>query len=450
MDYDFMSLVDEYLESAIEDLSKLIECKSVLDEYIPASSSPFGEGAHKAIDIMEAMAKRDGFPFLNDSYYACEIKYGSGDDIAVLGHLDVVPADGDWKTNPFMLTRIDNVLYGRGTTDDKGPVIATYYALKILKDLGVKFNKTVKMILGCDEESGSRCLEHYFRNHKKPELGFSPDADFPLIYGEKAFSNFDIAGPLDKDSIIKEWESGSRINIVPDTCRVLLKGDYKCEFYSFLKEKNYKGEVKGDTYITYGLSAHGSMPELGLNSNFIMAEFIQTIKKDNFISFIMNYLSYDPYGQKMGIDIEYKDMGKLSLNPGVFKVSDGQCLIMCDCRTPKDDHYILIDKKVDKCAKAFNLSYVKKERKRIHYVDPNSYLVKSLDKAYKEISKDKVSKPMTIGGGTYAKFIDNCIAFGPTYPGEDDLIHSPNEFIKIDNFKKDIAIYAYAIYELVK
>ncbi len=449
MEYDFLKLADKYFDSAVNDLKDLISAKSVLDEYNPNSDAPFGEGCKQALEMMLNIAARDGFATLNDDNYAGEIKYGNGEDLAILGHLDVVPADGEWNTNPFVGTVIGNKLYGRGSTDDKGPVIASYYAIKMLKDLNIKFNKTVKLIVGCDEESGSRCLEHYFKNHSKPNIGFSPDADFPLIYGEKAFANFEIKG-LTNSTIIKTWNSGSRSNIVPDKCEVVLNKDLKKEFNEFLKDNNYKGEVKGDTYITYGKAAHGSMPEGGINSNFIMAEFVNKYEKDNFTSFILKYLSFDPHGEKMAIDITNADMGQLSLNPGIFRVGNNNVSIVCDCRTPKNDWYKVIDEKVSKCAKEFNMSYVVGERKDMHYVDPDSKLVQSLYKAYKEISLDDVNKPFTIGGGTYAKFIDNCVAFGPTFVGCDDLIHSPNEFIELDNFKKDIAIYAYAIYELVK
>ena len=450
MDYNFLELADKYYDDAILDLEELIRCKSVLDVYKPTSIHPFGEGCAKALDTMLSFAKRDGFLFLNDDYYAGEIKYGEGEDFAILGHLDVVPAEGAWDTDPFEPTIKDNRLYGRGSTDDKGPVIAAYYAIKMLRDLGVKFNKCVKLIVGCDEETESRCLQHYFKKHNKPSIGFSPDADFPLIYGEKAFANFSILGSVDPHSIIKTWKSGSRVNIVPDTCEVTLKGDYQKEFYEFLKNNNYNGEVKDNTYYTYGKAAHGSTPELGLNANFIMAEFVNSIYNDNFTRFILDCLSFDPYGEKMEINVENGDMGKLSLNPGIFEVLNNECLIQCDCRTPKDSQYKVIDVYVKDCAQKHKLIYKADHRKEIHYVDPNSYLVQSLYKAYKEISGDNVNKPMTIGGGTYAKFIDNCVAFGPTLPGEDNLIHSPNEYIDLNNFKKDIAIYAYAIYELVK
>ncbi len=450
MEYNFLELADKYYDDALADLKKLISCKSVLDVYKPKSAYPFGMGCKEALDTMLSFAQRDGFKYINDDYFAGMIEYGEGEEIAILGHLDVVPADGDWKTDPFEAVEANGNLYGRGTTDDKGPVIASYYAVKMLKDLGIKFNKKVQIIVGCDEESGSRCLKHYFSNHKKPQMGFSPDADFPLIYGEKAFASFDILGNVNHDSIIDTWKSGTRSNIVPDTCKVTLKGNYKEEFNKFLTDNNISGKIDGDTYITYGKAAHGSMPELGINANFSMARFVDSIHSDNFTKFILDCLLDDPYGKRMEIDAENGDMGRLSLNPGVFDVENNECHIEIDCRTPKESCEKVIDVYVKECANKHNLIYKPTHREAIHYVDPNSNLVQSLYKAYKEIALDEVNKPMTIGGGTYAKFIDNCVAFGPTFPGEDNLIHSPNEFINLENFKKDIAIYAYAIYELVK
>ena len=450
MEYDFLKLADKYFDSALKDLKELIACKSVLTEFNPNAKYPFGDGCAQAVDLMGKIAKRDSFTFLNDDYYACEIKYGQGEDFAILGHLDVVPATGEWESDPFKAIIKNNKLIGRGATDDKGPVIASYYALKMLKDLNIKFNKTVKLILGCDEESESRCLNHYFSKYNKPSIGFSPDADFPLIYGEKAFANFTVYGELDNNSIINTWESGDRVNIVPDVCKVTLNGDFKEEFYNFINKNDYKGIVQNDKYIVYGRAAHGSTPELGLNSNFIMAKFIKQIREDNFVNFVINCLSDDAYGKKMGIDCDSFDMGRLSLNPGIFKIKEKQIEINCDCRTPDDNMADVIDKNVELYASKYGLKYRQDHRKNIHYVDPESELVIKLYNAYKEISGDYVNKPMTIGGGTYAKFIDNCVAFGPTMPNSDDLIHSPGEFIDLDNFKKDIAIYAYAIYELVK
>lgn len=450
MNIDFYKLALSYKDEALDLLKKLVSYDTVLDEFKDGSDAPFGEGNKECLNFFLNQAKKDGFNTFNSDNYAGHIEYGSGKEIlGILGHLDVVPTGDGWTTPPFSLDLRDDKLYGRGAADDKGPVVASYIALKILKDLNIVPNKKIRLIVGCDEESGSRCLKHYFSNEKMPDLGFSPDASFPLIYGEKAFNNFDIVGNLSKSSIIKTFKSGERLNIVPDKCEATLNGNYKDEFLKYLKDNNIKGEIKDDTYITYGLSAHGSMPEEGVNAATLMALFIDSINHDNFTGFIKKYLNKNHKGVDLGININKDDMGDLSLNPGVFNVSDSKIYIGCDCRVPSNDHFDLIDEKVSSAAKEFGLLYKPDRRTLMHYVDKDDELVKTLYNAYSSITGDKVNKPYTIGGGTYAKFIPKCVAFGPILPGHPEYIHCVDEYLEYDTFVKCIAIYAKAIYDLV-
>ena len=87
---------------------------------------------------------------------------------------------GDWSYDPFVLTRKGDHVYGRGTTDDKGPVIEALYAMKLLRDSGVKLNKRVRLIMGCNEETGSKCMEYYNKVAEELSCGFTPDANFPM------------------------------------------------------------------------------------------------------------------------------------------------------------------------------------------------------------------------------------------------------------------------------
>lgn len=450
MNIDFYELALKYKEEAIKLLEEILKYNTVLDEYRPDSGIPFGEGNKDCLNFFLDRALKDGFKVCNVDNYAGHIEYGTGDEIlGVLGHLDVVPTPGVWMFDPFTPTIVDGKMYARGALDDKGPVIASYIALKMLKDLGIKTNKRIRLIVGCDEESGSRCLEHYFKKEEMPSLGFSPDAEYPLIYGEKAFQCFKVLGKIDSN-IIDTWESGERINIVPDYTEVTLKKDYSKEFLKFLSDNGYNGEFKDNKYITYGKNSHGSMPQNGFNSNTVMALFINSVEPCNFTSFYDKYFSFDYDGTKLGINIIKDDMGSLSLNPGVIKIKDGRIFMHVDCRVPSNDHFKTIDSCLLNATKEFGLDYSLDEPTYMHYVSPNSTLVRTLYDAYKSITNDEVNKPFTIGGGTYAKFIPNCVAFGPVFPGEEECIHCPNEYIILDSFIKNIAIYAKSIYELVK
>ncbi len=449
---DFLKESKNYEKEFIKSTVELLKYKTVLEKYNENSNEPFGHENKEALDYLAKMAKRDGFKVKNVDNYAMHIEFGTGTELlGILGHIDIVPANGAWNTDPFNPVIKDNRIYARGAVDDKGPVMAAYYALRLIKDLDLPVNKRIRLIIGCDEESGNRCLRHYFKSEELPGMGFSPDANYPLIYGEKAFQNFDLTGKLLNNSSIISFYSGDRRNIVPDTARAIIKVDLEKEYLLYLKENNYKGEVKDGQYFAYGKSCHGMSPEEGLNAAFILIDFLNKYCPCEFTNFICKYFTFDPYGEKLGINIFNEDMKNLSLNCGVFKIEDNTFEINVDCRIPNNEYFDFIKKRVDMAvSKYIGIEYKMHDRVMMHYVDPNSVLVKTLMNAYQEISGDKTSKPMTIGGGTYAKFIPNAVAFGPMFPNSPDVIHQPNEYLEIDEYVKNIAIYAKSIYELVK
>ena len=196
--------VEDYVEEGLILLAKLISFKTVLHQYDPKAEAPFGEENKQALKFILETASHEGFTTYNDRNYAGHIEFGKGKEtLGILAHLDVVPVEGQtWDTAPFHLTIRENQLFGRGVMDDKGPLVAAYLAMRMLKDQGFQPNKKIRLIMGCDEESGSRCLSHYFQNQPLPEFGFSPDAEFPLIYGEKAHMQYNFEGALDSSEII--------------------------------------------------------------------------------------------------------------------------------------------------------------------------------------------------------------------------------------------------------
>ena len=217
-------LILKYKNEAISMLSDLVAFESVLDEFNPNSDAPFGIENKKALEYLLKKASNDGFVVKNVDNYAGHIEYGQGEEIlGVLAHLDVVPVKKEeWNSYPFTLTLQDGKMYGRGSMDDKGPLVSSYIALKLLKELNFIPNKRIRLIVGCDEESGSRCLHHYLSKEEKPTLGFSPDAEFPLIYGEKGMTSYDIYGDV-SDDVIEEFICGDRYNIVPSLAMMKLK-----------------------------------------------------------------------------------------------------------------------------------------------------------------------------------------------------------------------------------
>ncbi|MDE6660661.1 MAG: dipeptidase PepV [Anaeroplasmataceae bacterium] len=444
--------VDKYLEEGLLLLSKLISFETVLKNFNPKSDAPFGDENKHALKFILEYASKDGFDILNDQNYAGHIEFGKGKEIlGILAHLDVVPVDGQaWKTNPFVLNISGDKLFGRGAMDDKGPLVASYLAMKLLKDQGFTPKKKVRLIMGCDEESGSRCLNHYFKKNPVPDLGFSPDADFPLIYGEKAHMTYNFEGKLDASEIITEFTCGTRYNVVPALATMKLSKNLKQEYLAFLEKNHYEGKVEKDTYYAYGKASHAMVPQKGLNASFILFEFLNEVAPSTLSEFFVKYLTFDPFGKKLGYDLYDEQMKELTSNVGLVNIKNGTLLIGIDSRVPQKEHEALMREKINEAAKTANLKANVLSFGGYHYVDPSSFLVTTLMNVYKEVTGDFTALPMTIGGGTYAKFIDNGVAYGPLMPGREDVCHIADEYMLLEDFKNAILIYAKAIYELTK
>lgn len=440
----------KYKEEALQLLKKLVSYKSVLDEYKPNTLAPFGTEAKECLNYMLDYASKDGFKTYNADNYAGHIDFGNGSEtLGLLAHLDVVPVEGQvWESNPFEVRISDGKMYGRGVADDKGPVVASYIAMKMLKNLGINPSKKVRLILGCDEESGSRCIEHYFEKMPKPNMAFSPDADFPGIYGEKGNMSYDIL--FENDNVITSFDSGTRYNIVPCDAKATLNIDLKKEFYEYLKETSLKGEVIGDTYYIHGLSAHAMCPEKGINAATKLMDFIAKYSDSKLAKFVSEFFSDDTLGKKIGYNDYDGEMKNLTSNFALVKFDNNNAKIGINCRLPKDSDIKLIEDKVSIATAKYGYKYEIIHATGTHYVSKDSPLMSTLYNSYKKITGDNINKPQTIGGGTYAHDLEGAVAFGPLFPGREDVCHIANEYMSIEDFDKMTEIYFDALYELTK
>ena len=447
MDYDL--IINKYKDLGMKILKDLVAIPSVLDEYKPESSEPFGKYNKEALDYILNKGEEFGFKTKNVDNYAGHIEYGSGKEIlGILAHLDVVPVTKEeWDQDPFLLTIKDNKMFGRGTTDDKGPLVASLIAMKILKDEGYKPNKKIRLIMGCDEESGSRCLERYLEKEDRPDLAFSPDADFPLIYGEKGILSYDIVGY--DDSIITEMYAGERYNIVPSMAYFKLSINKEREFKEFLERKNYKGEIKNGKYIIYGESSHAMDPDKGINAIYLMFEFLFQYTDSKLAEFVYKYYLFDNHGKKADYYDYDEEMKDLTSNLAIIRLENQKFKLGFNVRCPKDDSFDVIPEKVSKIAGIYRYRFEFLGGSKRHYVNRNTELVQKLLKAYQEITND-YSEPITIGGGTYARELGYAVAFGPQMPGRPDVCHISNEYMRLEDFFNAIKIYYLAIKELTK
>lgn len=450
---DFKKESKKYEEVATRTLQNIIQINSVYDEQTITKEHPYGAGVANAFDFMKKLALKDGFNVDMCDGHCIEISTGKdGKTIGIFAHLDVVPISGEWTYPAFGGEIHNEKIYGRGTSDDKGPAIAAYYALKLLKDNNLVKGYKVKLVLGGDEERGSSCLKYYFNVLKKPqpEFGFTPDGDFPLIYGEKGICDYKLTGELNLDPVI-EIDAGVAPNAVIDTATVTLKKadellkylknhpEYK---YNLLKEENGLSTIK---FI--GKSAHGSVPEKGINAGMnLLIALSEVYKNKDLIKFVNQYK--DVNGRGVGECYQTKYLGITTYNLGILKYKNGVFTATINFRYPEG---VNTKELFARLQKGTTLKLIAGEDERVLYFDPEkTEFIKVLADVYVRETGDTTNKPLTIGGGTYAKECTNVVAFGSHFPNKEDNIHSPDEKIDIEDFYGSIPLYADAILSLGK
>ena len=152
---DFKAEVEKRREEMMADLFSLLEINSERDDSQADETHPYGPGPVKALEKFLEIAERDGYETTNVDNYAGHFTFGQGEEeLGIFAHMDVVPAGSGWNTDPYKPEIIDGKFYARGSSDDKGPTVACYYGLKIIKDLGLPVSKRVRFVVGTDEESG--------------------------------------------------------------------------------------------------------------------------------------------------------------------------------------------------------------------------------------------------------------------------------------------------------
>ena len=462
---DWMEKANAQKDDYLKDLTTLVKIPSVRDDSQATADAPLGPGPAKALHAFLEMAKKDGFRTKNIDNVVGYAEWGEGDEtVAILAHLDVMPAGNGWDSDPFDPIIKDGNFIGRGSSDDKGPGLAAYYALKALKDMGVKFHKKVRFVAGTDEENDWTGMTKYFETEPMPDLGFSPDAEFPVYNGEKGMFSIklDIAGGNEGDDVLKSFKSGLRFNMVPREADVVVEVEdnqtVMDAYTDFLDNNPVTGEAYEDKDGLHlemiGKAAHGMEPEKGINAGTYMAKFLQQLKlggnAKNFVDYIANYLHLDD--RMKGFDGAFTDdvMGDLTMNSGIMNF-DGQKGGHLDMnfRFPKGITPDNILNKVKPVAADFNIDAHYDTFHAPHFVSPDDPMVKTLMKSYIDVTGDKDAKPECIGGRTFGQLIDNGVAFGALMPDTPNTMHQANEYQPVDDLVKSMAIYMQAIHDLV-
>lgn len=433
--------MNKYETECIETLQKLINIKSVKHDgegsYVPSPGRPFGRGIAEALEYTLSRCESMGMRTKNCDGYAGYAEVGGGDEmIGILCHLDVVPEGSGWDYPPYGGEIHDGKLYGRGAVDDKGPAAAVIHAIKSLMDEGFDFPKRVRIIFGTDEECDWEDMDYYTAREECPAMGFTPDADFPLVYAEMGILQLDFVMEFQQENKLN-ITGGEASNAVPDTCRAWMEGQT-----SPLADEQ-------------GTAAHASVPWEGKNAisktmNRLYGQMDQLAisqEMKRFIQFYEEKIGQDLHGQRLGCDFEDEDSGRLTFNAGKICADAQKASLSVDIRCPVTIGKQPVLDKLKAAAEEYGLSI-----EHIDYLKPvfsscDSPLAATLLAVYREKTGDN-SEPLTMGGGTYARAMDNIIAFGPLFPGREATEHKKNEYILVEDLLKLRDIYAEAIRRL--
>ena len=443
-------ITQQYHDDLLQNLNKFVAINSVYDDKTANKENPFGKGVTNALNFIANLAKDDGFEVTNYNNMVVEITCGEGKNVTILAHADVVPEGTGWDQNPFSVVDHDEYLTGRGVADDKGPLLAAYYAMKAVRDNHLLGDYQIRFIVGGNEESGSRGVEYYFQKLKKPQpdFGFSPDSEFPLIFAEKGIFNFEVKKKLNI-KYIDYIKGGVAANSVIERCEVGM--DYDNDFITYLGDHKYNVSIEQDnkkmTVVFHGKAAHGSTPEEGVNAGMAAIKALaKYLTNKDLLQLYAAYSNLQGYGLEAFGNSE--EMGHNTLNVGLISLKDKEFSMTVNFRYVDKCDVEQIKNNIKLHSKPFNVTF-EGESKLLHY-PKESVLVQTLLNAYRQETGDMKSEPKAIGGGTYAKEADNVLAFGAEFPGWDSKMHGVGEQVKKADLFKSVSIYAKAIVDLGK
>ena len=453
MTIDWTKEVEARKDDLLEDLQNLLRINSERDDAQATPEAPFGPGPVAGLKHMLAYGERDGFTVKNVDNYAGHIEYGEGDEtLGIFGHMDVVPAGDGWETDPYEPVIKDGKIYARGASDDKGRSMAAYYAV------------------GSDEESGWGDMDYYFQHEEAPDFGFSPDAEFPIINGEKGNVTIRLTfrGGNGADYKLESFKSGLRENMVPGTADAVVTAasadeaaSLAASFETFIKQEakisgNAELSDKTVTFHVVGKGAHGASPQSGINAATFLATFLNDYSfaegAYSFINTIAEFIHEDFYGEKLGVAFEDEKMGKLTMNAGIVNFdpeNPENSLVTLNFRYPKGTSAEELQAKVQATVGETVTATQGDRNQEPHYVPVDDPLVATLLQVYEDHTGEK-GQEQIIGGGTYGRLLKRGVAYGAMFPGYTDTMHQANEFMELDDLFRAAAIYADAIYRLAK
>ena len=461
--------IDAYIDSKkdemIEDLKTLVRIDSQRGR--AKEGKPFGDGPAKVVAAAEGLMKQYGLQTTNYDNYVVTGDFGTQEKaLDILAHLDVVPVTEDWTvTEPFQPKVVDGRIYGRGTADDKGPAIAALYALRAIRELGLPMKKSVRLILGSDEECGSGDLEYYYAKEQEAPYTFTPDADFPLINIEKGSFKGEFSADFpaeDAKAYVVSFTSGDKVNVVPARATLVVAGVEAAVVeeaaarvtaqtnVAFTTASQADGTVK---VSAKGVAAHASTPAEGKNALTATLRLITALPLDatKGLTALLGLEALFPYedtcGKQAGIDRENEESGALTLCFSIMDYTPEHLHAIFDARLPIGCTKENTSYPVKEALAQYGITLDNDELREPHCVPGDSWFVQTLLGSYERYFGKK-GKALSTGGGTYVHELERGVAFGCMVPEVDNHMHGDDEFMEIEMLLRSAKIFADAIMKI--
>lgn len=483
------------------DLADLVAIDSAKDPSSQTPGAPYGAGPRKALDAMLAKAQAYGLQIEADNGHIGHADLpGNGPEaggagaqgrkqLGVIGHLDTVPVGTGWSSDPHTLTEREGLYVGRGVSDDKGPLTCALHAVRFWvernKRNGVSFPHDLRLIFGCDEESGMSDADWYLEHYAAPDFLFTPDAEFPVSYGEKGqFQALITSAPI-SDGALVAFEAGDAVNAIPGTATavVLAKAGRLMSTTQVTVEPQpgiFPGGKVPFKVTAHGVAGHAAMPEGAVNALHVLTEYLLeeqvcTPAENEWLAFVRDATATAD-GAAFGIQTADKDFGPLTCVAGMARLepasgddslqeqaSDELAWMRAskmplrftqsiDCRFPTTTSSQQLLDAVN--AYADNRAAIQKVEALSMVepllVDPETAPVKALRKAY-YLASGVDAAPVTMGGGTYAHHFPVGTSFGaediarfprPAWAGG---MHAVDEAVPVAELKQALVAYIVAI-----
>ncbi|MGM0215986.1 Sapep family Mn(2+)-dependent dipeptidase [Enterococcus sp. AZ109] len=415
-------------QETIELLTKLVSYKSY-----PTSDTNDQEAV---LDFVLEYCGQLGFTVKKVSSILGWAQIGTQGPLAAFPvHLDVVPPGNGWDTDPFTLVKKDDVLFGRGVYDNKGPAAVMITLLKELIQQAEEKQIRLRIILGAQEETGMACIQQYTKLEENPVIGFVPDAMFPIVLGEKGRIHLLLEA---QESV--EWleniSCGEQVNSVPDYAAIKVKREQNVTNFDLSAVNGWEGT----TVFSRGIPAHGAKPELGVNAFF---KLLKTLDSQYYSTKMNDLLQLaEANGTDLGLSCPDHKFGDTTVNVGVVNYKSDHWKVEVDIRFGSQLSQETILLTIQQAFPGWNVTTL--NAKKVHLVE-NKQLADQLLRLYSRKFPTEQLEPIYMGGSTYASYFPDFPAFGPRFPDTRTYAHGKNEQMKISDLEQLLQIYQEAI-----